>query len=93
MVVAGLAESCGYPLTQEQPVTFTTVWDRPGEPAYAYGVARDGVKSVSFSAGGRYVTVPVENNLFVYETEPLDSPAGFGALTVTLADGTVQPVG
>jgi hypothetical protein len=93
VVVAGLAESCGYPLTQADPITFTTSWDRPGEPAYAYGVAIDGVKSVSFTAGGRYVTVPVEHNLIVYESEPLNSPAGFGAVTVTLADGTVQPVG
>ena len=93
VVVAGLAESCGSPLTQEQPVTFTTVWEHPGEPAYAYGIARDGVESVSFHAGSRRVTVPVEHNLFAYESEPRDSPAGFGAITVTMADGTVQSVG
>jgi hypothetical protein len=93
VVVAGLAESCGSPLTQEEPVTFTTVWRHPGEPAYAYGVARDGVQSVSFDAGSRRVTVPVEHNLFAYESKPRDSPAGFGAITVTLADGTVQSIG
>lgn len=74
-------------------MTFTTVWGHPGEPAYAYGVARDGVKSVSFNAGARRVTVPVEHNLFAYESEPRDSPAGFGAITVILAGGTVQSVG
>jgi len=93
VVLAGLAESCGSPLSQEEPVTFTTVWGHPGEPAYAYGVARDGVESVSFNAGARRVTVPVEHNLFAYETEPRNSPAAFGAITVTLADGTVQSVG
>jgi hypothetical protein len=93
VVVAGLAESCGSPLTQAEPVTFTTVWGHPGEPAYAYGVARDGVESVSFNADARRITVPVEHNLFAYESEPRDSPAAFGAITVTLADGTVQPVG
>ena len=93
VVVAGLAESCGYPLTQADPITFTTLWDGPGEPAYAYGVAVDGVKSVSFSAVGGPVTLPVEHNLFVYASEPLNSPPGFGAVTVTFADGTVQPVG
>lgn len=93
VVVAHVAESCGDPLTRDEPVTFTTVWDRAGEPAYAYGVARDGVKSVSFQAGNRRITVPVEHNLFVYETEPRNSMPGFGAVTVTLADGTIQPVG
>jgi hypothetical protein len=58
VVVARLAESCGSRLTQEQPVTFTTAWGHPGEPVYAYGVARDGVESVSFNAGARRVTVP-----------------------------------
>jgi hypothetical protein len=93
VVVAGLAESCGSALSQQEPVTFTSTWEHPGEPAYAYGVARDGVESVSFNAGARRVTVPVEHNLFAYESEPRDSPAAFGAITVTLADGTVQSVG
>ncbi len=93
VLVAGLAESCGSPLSQQEPVTFTTTWEHPGEPAYAYGIARDGVESVSFNAGSRRVTVPVDHNLFAYQSEPRDSPAGFGAITVTLADGTVQSVG
>jgi hypothetical protein len=93
VVLAGMAESCGSRLTQTEPVTFTTVWGHPGERAYAYGVARDGVKSVSFNAGDQRVTVPVEHNLFVYESEPRDSPAGFGAVAVTFTDGTVEPVG
>jgi hypothetical protein len=93
VLVAGLAESCGSPLSQQEPVTFTTTWEHPGEPAYVYGVARDGVESVSFNAGSRRVTVPVEHNLFAYESEPRDSPAGFGAITVTLTNGTVQSVG
>jgi hypothetical protein len=93
VLVAGLAESCGSPLTQEEPVTFTTVWRHPGEPAYAYGIARDGVERVSFNAGSRRVAVPVEHNLFAYESEPRNSPAGFDGITVTLADGTVQSVG
>ncbi len=93
VVLAGSAESCGSPLTQEEPVTFTIVWDHPGERAYAYGVARNGVESVSFNAGAKRVTVPVEHNFFAYETEPRDSPPGIGAVTVTLAKGTTQPIG
>jgi hypothetical protein len=92
VVLAGSAESCGSPLTQNEPVTFTIVWDGPGDRGYAYGVARNGVVSVSFNAGARRVTLPVEHNFFAYETEPRDSPPGFGAVTVTLADGTTQPV-
>jgi hypothetical protein len=93
VVLARLAESCGSPLTQDEPVTFTIVWGSPGDRGYAYGVARNGVESVSFTTGAKRVTVPVEHNFFAYETEPRDSPPGFGAVTVTLADGTTQPVG
>jgi hypothetical protein len=95
VLVARLAESCGYPLTQAEPVTFTATWERAGEPTYAYGVARDGVKSVSFNVGpdNRRVTVPVKHNLFVWESEPSNNVLGFHWVTVTLADGTVQPVG
>lgn len=93
VVLARAAESCGDSLTPAEPVTFTAVWDHPGEPAYAYGVARDGVRSISFAFRGGHVTVPVERNFYAYQTEPLDQPPGFGALTVRLDDGTTQPVG
>ena len=94
VVVAGLAESCGDPLTQAQPVTFTTAWDHAGEPTYAYGVARDGVTSVAFTvAGDGRVTVPVRHNLFVYESRPSNSHRSIGDITATFADGTVHPVG
>jgi hypothetical protein len=94
VVVARLAESCGDPLTQAQPVTFITVWDHPGEPTYAYGVARDGVTSVAFTvAGDGRVTVPVQHNLFVYESEPSNSHRSIGDITVRFADGTLVPVG
>ncbi len=94
VVVARLAESCGDPLTQTEPVTFTTSFQHPGNPTYAYGVARDGVTAVSFTVSdGRRVTVPVQHNFFVYESEPSDYPRGFAHITVTLADGTMAPIG
>jgi hypothetical protein len=92
VVVAHSAESCGNSLTPAEPITFTAAWDRPGESAYAYGVALDGVRSVSFSYGGNRVTVPVEDNFFAYQTEPLDAPPGFGALIVTFDDGEKQAI-
>ena len=48
VVVAHLAESCSNSLSRAEPVTFTAAWSRPGEPAHAYGVALDGVRSISF---------------------------------------------
>lgn len=92
VVVARLAESCGNSLTPAEPVTFTAAWDRPGDSAYAYGVALDGVRSVSFSSHGSRVTVPVEHNFFVYETEPLDAPPGFGGLVVTFDGGETRAI-
>lgn len=87
VIVAGLAESCSSGLTRSEPVTMVTAWERPGEPGYIYGVALDGVRTVSFSVGGERVDVPVHDNFYVYETEPLDSPPGPGPPTVTFADG------
>jgi hypothetical protein len=92
VVVAHLAESCSDSLSRAEPVTFTAAWSRPGEPAYAYGVALDGVRSVSFDSGGSRVTVPVERNFFAYETKPLDAPPGFGGLIVAFDNGTTQPI-
>jgi hypothetical protein len=93
VVVARLAESCSDRLSAAEPVTFTAAWDRPGAPAYAYGVALDGVRSVSFSFGGNRVTVPVEHNFFAYQTKPLVAPPGFGALTANFDDGTSKAIG
>lgn len=95
VVVARLAESCGNPLTQREPVTFTVVdRDGPGgEPAVAYGVARNGVKSVSFTVGGRHETVPVRANMFAYQAPLSVTSDSFSAVMVTLADGSTLSVG
>jgi hypothetical protein len=95
VVVARLAESCGNPLTQTEPLTFTVVdRDGPGgEPALAYGVARDGVKSVSFTVGGRHETVPVRGNWFAYQPRASVTSDSFSSVTVTLSDGATEAVG
>jgi hypothetical protein len=95
VVVARLAESCGNPLAQTEPVTFTVVdRDGPGgEPAVAYGVARDGVKSVSFTIGGRHETVPVRANMFAYQPPASVTSDSFSSVTVTLSDGATEAVG
>jgi hypothetical protein len=95
VVVARLAESCGSPLTQTEPVTFTVVdRDGPGgEPAVAYGVARDGVKSVSFTVGGRRETVPVRANMFAYQGPAFVGSDSFSTVTVTLENGATRAIG
>jgi hypothetical protein len=95
VLLARLAESCGNPLTQTEPVTLTIVdRDGPGgEPAVAYGVARDGVKSVSFTIGGRRETVPVRGNMFAYQAPAFVTSDSFSSVMVTLADGSTQSVG
>jgi len=92
VVVATLAESCGDPLTQASPITFTVIdpGSSSGQPPIAYGVARDGVVSVSFTVAGNQLTVPVQNNFYVYEANPWDQHARFSSPTVTFADGSTQ---
>lgn len=95
VLVARLAESCGNPLTQTEPVTFTVVDPdgAGGEPAVAYGVARDGVKAVSFRVGGRHETVPVRGNMFAYQAPTSLTGDTFSSVMVTLNDGAIQAVG
>ena len=91
VVIQRLAESCSEPLTQPVPLTFTVVDpDRAGggQGPIAYGVARDGVVSVSFTVGGRRVTVPIHHNLFVFQARPADR--GFSAPAVRLANGKIE---
>jgi hypothetical protein len=92
VVAALLAESCSDRLTPDAPITFTIVRNGLGSRPLAYGVAMDGVVSVSFSVGGTSVTLPVRNNAFAYEGDPYRGPAShagpsFSAPSVTFADG------
>lgn len=55
---------------------------------------RDGVTAVSFTVTpGRRTTVPVQHNLFVYESKSSSSPRSFTDVTARFPDGTVEPVG
>jgi hypothetical protein len=93
LVVAHRAESCGEQLSRSEPVTFIGMWEGPGAPALAYGVALDDVRAVSFAFRSRHVTVAVHDNFYAYETAPLDTPPQFGGMTVTFKDGTTQTIG
>lgn len=62
---------CASPLTGKVPTAingFQAFKGPHGEsPAVSFGVALDGVAAVSFTAGARLTTVPVEHNAWVYE--------------------------
>ena len=80
------AVGCGDPLNQDEPTTTGVVRPNPATPPLAFGIAIDGVTSVSFMAVGVETTVPVEHNIWAYEgaSDALES------LTVHYADGTTQ---
>jgi hypothetical protein len=85
----GTTTACGYPLSQSQPTTELTERLNPQTPPLAVGVARDDVTAVSFIAGGIEKTVPVTNNVWVYEGE---SSIG-RSLTIHFRDGTTTTIG
>ncbi len=63
----GSATSCGDPLNQNEPTTIGSVQANSATPPLAYGVAIDGITSVSFMADGAQTSVPVKNNVWGYE--------------------------
>lgn len=77
--------NCDDPLSNTNPTTVATyaTTSDPGQWT-TFGVALDGVTSVSFQAGGQEVTVPVEANLWTYQGENLAT----SSLTVHFADGS-----
>jgi hypothetical protein len=86
VLLAGRGDSCGDQLSAACPITFLVEKDSAAAPPIAYGVARDGVVSVSFRNDGRPVTRPVRGNVFGYQGRPF-TRADFSPLTVTLANG------
>lgn len=83
------AMGCGSPLTQNQPSTAATFARNQSSPAISWGIALDGVASVSFRAGGREVTVPVTNNVWAYE----GAAPTHGTLVAHFKDGSAQTIG
>ena len=54
-----------------------------GAPPISYGIARNGITSLSFRAGGSEVTVPVTDNVWAYEGES----AVLSSVTIHYTDG------
>lgn len=85
--------SCGSPLDHSRPITLTmsNVSPTTGGTFIVQGVATDDVSSVSFTVGGKNVTVPVEKNIYIYK-EPDSHATGVHCVVAHLADGsTVDP--
>ena len=80
------AVGCGDPLNQDEPTTVGGVRPNPATPPLTYGIALDGVVSVSFMAAGAETTVPVKNNVWAYE----GPSSAQESLTVHYANGSTQ---
>jgi hypothetical protein len=82
--------SYGAPLTQSEPVTITSfvrVKNGPhATPPLSYGIAKDGITAVSFTAHGREQTVPVKNNVWFYE----GNSNVLASITIHYANGSTR---
>lgn len=82
--------SYGAPLTQSEPVTISSsvrVKNGPNAtPPLSYGIARDGITAVSFTAHGREQTVPVKNNVWFYE----GNSNVLASITIHYANGSTR---
>ncbi|HJU37751.1 MAG TPA: hypothetical protein VJ716_10085 [Gaiellaceae bacterium] len=89
---------CGEPLSDTHPATITAHYAVTNDPAthwVVYGLALDGVTSVSFQptqANGRpagpEVTVPVKDNLWIYSSNDVREVDVFQPVKAHFADGT-----
>lgn len=83
---------CGNPLSDNQPTTIATedtVVNGPNAtPPIVYGVARNGIASVSFETPSGTVTVPVQANVWFYQGQN----SALEHLTVHFDNGTAQDV-
>jgi len=84
------AADCTIPFSTANPArTYESAWWGDGLDApVAWGVAIDGITSVSFRSRGQDVTVPVHDNLWYYVGR---NTAG-DSLTLHLADGSTEVV-
>lgn len=85
-----VSASYGAPLTQSEPVTissFGRVKNGPhATPPLSYGIARDGITAVSFTAHGREKTVPVKDNVWFYE----GNSNVLASITIHYANGSTR---
>lgn len=78
--------NCDDPLSQAHPSTVFLYGQDPNITPPTFGIAVDGVTSVSFEANGQEVTVPVKNNVWMYPGDVFNN--AMLSLTVHFIDGT-----
>jgi hypothetical protein len=82
--------ACNMQLSQKRPTVYTSFYGSGKWAPISWGFALDKVTAVSFTAGGRKVTVPVEHNVWAYR----GIPARTVPLTVHFTDGsTAKTIG
>jgi hypothetical protein len=82
------------PLSQTHPVLFAaTDRDGPGgvEPT-VYGVAIDGVRTVTFTIDGAQRSVPVTGNVFEFHGDSDSEFDSIAPISATFSNGTEQPL-
>lgn len=87
-------EACSEPISPANPAQ-VVVEDRDGPGGVGptvFGVAMDGVRSVTFAAGGDRHVVPVTGNTFVFRGNSEMSAGSVLAISATLDDGTTLPL-
>lgn len=88
----GSAEGWFDPLSRANPVLFAAVDDDGpgGIGPTVFGVAMDGVRSVTFTAGGTAYVVPVAQNVFAFHGAASMSVESVSARSAMFADGSEQ---
>jgi hypothetical protein len=76
------------PLSATAPITIAIFRRDHATPPISYGIVRNGITAVSFRGGGSEHTVPVKDNVWVYEG---DSSA-LESITVHYADGRMRTI-
>lgn len=88
-------EGCGPPLTSGEPVRIG-VFDRASQDAVGptvFGLAADGVRSVTFALGGAVRTVAVRDNLFEFDAPASVTASDVTDVTATSTDGHTTAIG
>lgn len=76
--------SCTSELTPSQPTTIESYKANDETPAISWGITLDNVTAVSFPVDGQEVTIPVKDNVWVWE----GNYAGLGSMTIHFKDGS-----
>jgi len=86
----GGTEACTEPLSEARPAAVIAMDDDGpgGVGAVVFGVAIDGVRTVSFTAAGARHVVPVKGNMFAFQGSPMMTAEGLSGQTATFDDGT-----